>query len=116
MPTTSPATVEPVVEGGDGLPEGGRAVGLHVDEPLAQEVVRQLVPLIGSGFDSPAHHALDFRRSRVQEGQGISSRVCFSAALFPISTATADFIAFSGPQRTGLPVLIAPQNSAISFW
>jgi 5'-methylthioadenosine phosphorylase len=25
---------------------------------LAQDVVRQLVPLIGSGFESPAHHAL----------------------------------------------------------
>ena len=31
---------------------------LHANATLAQEVVRRLVPLIGSGFDSPAHHAL----------------------------------------------------------
>jgi 5'-methylthioadenosine phosphorylase len=31
---------------------------LHANAALAQEVVRQLVPLIGGGFDSPAHHAL----------------------------------------------------------
>jgi len=29
--------------------------------------------------------------------------------------AIADFIAFSGPQRIGLPVRTAAQNSAISF-
>jgi hypothetical protein len=32
-----------------------------------------------------------------------------------IKTATADRLAFSGPQRTGLPVLIAAQNSEISL-
>jgi len=31
---------------------------LHANAALAQEVVRQVVPLIGVGFDSPAHHAL----------------------------------------------------------
>ncbi|MEO7910035.1 MAG: S-methyl-5'-thioadenosine phosphorylase [Roseiflexaceae bacterium] len=31
---------------------------LHANAALAQEVVRQIVPLIGAGFDSPAHHAL----------------------------------------------------------
>jgi 5'-methylthioadenosine phosphorylase len=31
---------------------------LHDNAALAQEVIRQLVPLIGGGFDSPAHHAL----------------------------------------------------------
>ena len=31
---------------------------LHANAALAQEVVRKLVPLIGAGFDSPAHHAL----------------------------------------------------------
>jgi 5'-methylthioadenosine phosphorylase len=31
---------------------------LHDNATLAQEVVRRLVPLIGGGFDSPAHHAL----------------------------------------------------------
>ena len=31
---------------------------LHANATLAQEVVRHLVPLIGDGFDSPAHHAL----------------------------------------------------------
>jgi 5'-methylthioadenosine phosphorylase len=31
---------------------------LHANAALAQEVVRQVVPLIGAGFDSPAHHAL----------------------------------------------------------
>ena len=25
---------------------------------LAQQIIRRLVPLIGDGFDSPAHHAL----------------------------------------------------------
>jgi 5'-methylthioadenosine phosphorylase len=31
---------------------------LLANAALAQEVVRRLVPLIGDGFDSPAHHAL----------------------------------------------------------
>lgn len=31
---------------------------LRANARLAQEVVRQVVPLIGEGFDSPAHHAL----------------------------------------------------------
>jgi 5'-methylthioadenosine phosphorylase len=31
---------------------------LHDNATLAQEVVRRLVPLIGDGFDSPAHNAL----------------------------------------------------------
>jgi 5'-methylthioadenosine phosphorylase len=31
---------------------------LVANAALAQEVVRQVVPLIGDGFDSPAHHAL----------------------------------------------------------
>jgi 5'-methylthioadenosine phosphorylase len=31
---------------------------LHDNATLAQAVVRRLVPLIGDGFDSPAHHAL----------------------------------------------------------
>ena len=31
---------------------------LQSNAVLAQEIIRQVVPLIGSGFDSPAHHAL----------------------------------------------------------
>jgi 5'-methylthioadenosine phosphorylase len=31
---------------------------LHANSKLSQEVIRQVVPLIGTGFDSPAHHAL----------------------------------------------------------
>ena len=31
---------------------------LQANAALAQNVVRQVVPLIGAGFDSPAHHAL----------------------------------------------------------
>lgn len=31
---------------------------LHANAALAQTIVRQAVPLIGNGFDSPAHHAL----------------------------------------------------------
>lgn len=31
---------------------------LHQNAALAQETIRQVVPLIGSGWDSPAHHAL----------------------------------------------------------
>jgi len=31
---------------------------LLANAALAQGVVRRLVPLIGDGFDSPAHHAL----------------------------------------------------------
>lgn len=31
---------------------------LHQNAALAQEIVRRVVPQIGTGFDSPAHHAL----------------------------------------------------------
>ena len=31
---------------------------LHQNAALAQEIVRRVVPQIGAGFDSPAHHAL----------------------------------------------------------
>ena len=31
---------------------------LHANAALAQNVIRRVVPLIGGGFDSPAHHAL----------------------------------------------------------
>jgi 5'-methylthioadenosine phosphorylase len=31
---------------------------LHANAALAQEIIRRVVPLIGGGFDSPAHHAL----------------------------------------------------------
>ena len=31
---------------------------LHANAALAQEVIRQLVPMIGDGFESPAHRAL----------------------------------------------------------
>jgi 5'-methylthioadenosine phosphorylase len=31
---------------------------LKANAVLAQEIIRQVVPLIGGGFDSPAHHAL----------------------------------------------------------
>ena len=31
---------------------------LHANDALAQEVIRQLVPMIGDGFESPAHRAL----------------------------------------------------------
>ncbi len=31
---------------------------LHANSALAQDIVRRIVPLIGDGFDSPAHHAL----------------------------------------------------------
>ncbi len=48
--------------------------------------------------------------------QEIANLACFSAELFPVKIATAEVIALSPPQRTGLPVLIAEQNSAISFW
>jgi hypothetical protein len=46
---------------------------------------------------------------------GISNLVPFSAEALPVRIATADVIAFSPPQRTGLPVRMAEQNSAISF-
>src|SRR4030095_12668118 len=45
----------------------------------------------------------------------ISRRTCFSADRLAARTATADFIAFSPPPRTGAPVLTAAQNSASSF-
>ena len=31
---------------------------MHHNAAAAQETIRQLIPLIGNGFDSPAHHAL----------------------------------------------------------
>jgi 5'-methylthioadenosine phosphorylase len=31
---------------------------LRANAALAKEIIRQVVPLIGAGFDSPAHHAL----------------------------------------------------------
>jgi 5'-methylthioadenosine phosphorylase len=31
---------------------------LHANAVLAQDIIRRLIPLIGDGFDSPAHHAL----------------------------------------------------------
>ncbi len=31
---------------------------LQANAALAKEIIRQVVPLIGAGFDSPAHHAL----------------------------------------------------------
>ena len=31
---------------------------LHANAALAQQIIRNVVPLIGEGFDSPAHHAL----------------------------------------------------------
>jgi 5'-methylthioadenosine phosphorylase len=31
---------------------------LHANSALAQDIVRRIVPLVGDGFDSPAHHAL----------------------------------------------------------
>ena len=60
------------------------------------------------GF-SIAHEIFD------QAPLGISNLACCSAARFPVKIATADLIAFSGPQRIGLPVLTAAQNSATSF-
>jgi hypothetical protein len=38
-----------------------------------------------------------------------------SAALLAVKQAIADRIAFSGPHRTWPPVLIAAQNSELSF-
>jgi len=43
------------------------------------------------------------------------SRVFESAERFAVRIATAVLIAFSGPHLTGVPVLTAEQNSAISF-
>src|SRR5262245_12442373 len=51
----------------------------------------------------------------VLAGLGISNFTPFSAEAFPVSIANAEVIAFSPPQRMGLPVRIAEQNSAISF-
>jgi 5'-methylthioadenosine phosphorylase len=31
---------------------------LHANADLSQRIIRALVPLIGAGFDSPAHQAL----------------------------------------------------------
>src|SRR5262245_3775568 len=58
-----------------------------------------------------------FNRAATSSDQAavISSRACFSADRLAARTATADFIAFSPPPRTGAPVLTEAQNSAISF-
>src|SRR5262245_48230000 len=54
-------------------------------------------------------------RSAARQAPVNSNRTCFSADRLAVKTATADFMAFSGPPRIALPVLTAAQNSAISF-
>src|SRR5262245_35237341 len=58
---------------------------------------------------------VSFPRGSRSHAFGSSTRVCFSDERLAIKTATADLIAFSGPQRTGVPVLTDAQNSEISL-
>ena len=76
---------------------------------------------VAGGCAAHEFERLDFVPPRYREvvltvsKLGICSRVCLSAEVFPVRIAIADAFAFSPPQRTGLPVRTAEQNSAISL-
>ena len=87
------------------------ATGCHTQQSHREESQRK----IDCGIRSLRSRYCNAWLPYVLDGLGISRRDCFSAARFPVKIATAEVMAFSPPHRTGPPVRIAEQNSAISF-
>ena len=64
---------------------------------------------------APPAQILKFKTCFLGHSPPITNRAFCSAERFAVRQAIADFMAFSGPQRTAFPVLMAAQNSACSF-